>query len=219
MGCAPKRDCMIGYTSQLHTLVGKAIGTTCSQCCLGDYCNLHLCTGESAVQSYFLHTNTVANYSCADLNQEMCNYMLTVQGHSCADVNVVRMCRKSCNQCETDSCVDTTEFDCAAAARHFNICDDLESSKKTCPFFCDYCKPVDGAWSSWLSWEQCIATECNNGDGEQRRRRRCVNPSPSHGGDPCQGNDDDIRNCTIRITCSNMKILSHFLRERKGAVN
>lgn len=56
---------------------------------------------------------------------------------------------------------------------------------------------VDGAWASWLSWEQCISNECNNGEGKQRRTRRCVNPTPSHGGVPCPGKEDDFRNCTI----------------------
>lgn len=196
MGCISKRDCLIGYATFNKPFIGRSLSSQCLQCCVGDHCNLHLCTGEAVVQSYQLKTAAMSNTTCDDLNQEMCSYMLKIQKLSCLDENIAQMCKKSCSRCGSDTCRDTTDFDCAIVARHFNICDDIEHARMSCPFFCNYCHPVDGIWSIWSPWEQCIS-DCS---GEKRiRRRQCNNPAPSHGGKPCPGKNEDFQNCSIPI--------------------
>lgn len=52
--------------------------------------------------------------------------------------------------------------------------------------------PVDGKWSSWVSWGAC-SVSC--GGGTRQRRRLCANPAPQHGGRQCEGNDVHIDFC------------------------
>ncbi|CAC5378576.1 unnamed protein product [Mytilus coruscus] len=54
--------------------------------------------------------------------------------------------------------------------------------------------PVNGAWSSWNSWETCTVT-C--GTGQHSRRRHCNNPPKANGGDNCQGEEYDNNSCTL----------------------
>ncbi|KAL1022832.1 hypothetical protein UPYG_G00032950 [Umbra pygmaea] len=52
--------------------------------------------------------------------------------------------------------------------------------------------PVDGKWSSWLSWGTC-SVSC--GGGTRQRTRLCASPAPQHGGRQCEGNDVHIDFC------------------------
>ncbi|XP_034531212.1 hemicentin-1 [Notolabrus celidotus] len=52
--------------------------------------------------------------------------------------------------------------------------------------------PVDGKWSSWVSWGAC-SVSC--GGGTRQRTRLCANPAPQHGGRQCEGNDVHIDFC------------------------
>ncbi|XP_057674285.1 complement component C6 isoform X1 [Corythoichthys intestinalis] len=61
---------------------------------------------------------------------------------------------------------------------------------------------VDGFWSCWGPWSRCGATMKRN------RRRRCDNPAPLRGGQPCMGPDSDEEPCHISLfkqqeTCEN----------------
>merc|ERR1712172_400845 len=52
---------------------------------------------------------------------------------------------------------------------------------------------IDGKWSNWGPWGSCSKT-C--GDGTQKRSRACNSPPPSpDGGAPCEGEDEDTREC------------------------
>ncbi|RXN06313.1 hemicentin-1 [Labeo rohita] len=52
--------------------------------------------------------------------------------------------------------------------------------------------PVDGKWSSWVSWGAC-SVSC--GGGTRQRTRICASPAPQHGGRQCEGNDIHIDFC------------------------
>ncbi|KAM4548643.1 hemicentin-1 isoform 1-T1 [Odontesthes bonariensis] len=52
--------------------------------------------------------------------------------------------------------------------------------------------PVDGKWSSWMSWGAC-SVSC--GGGNRQRTRLCASPAPQHGGRKCEGNDVLIDFC------------------------
>ncbi|NWQ77166.1 CO8A protein, partial [Columbina picui] len=47
---------------------------------------------------------------------------------------------------------------------------------------------TNGRWSCWSQWGPCQA-------GIARRSRRCNNPAPQHGGEPCTGRDVQSRAC------------------------
>nr|XP_061790885.1 hemicentin-1-like [Nerophis lumbriciformis] len=55
--------------------------------------------------------------------------------------------------------------------------------------------PVDGKWSEWSSWEECSRT-C--GHGNRTRVRTCSNPTPQHGGRPCEGRTVEVIMCSVR---------------------
>ncbi|XP_028301363.1 hemicentin-1 isoform X2 [Gouania willdenowi] len=52
--------------------------------------------------------------------------------------------------------------------------------------------PVDGKWSSWVSWGAC-SVSC--GGGTRQRTRICASPAPLHGGRQCEGSDVHIDFC------------------------
>lgn len=54
---------------------------------------------------------------------------------------------------------------------------------------------VNGSWSPWSSWQACSAT-C--GDGIQMRTRVCKSPEPTNGGYSCEGENVDVKPCTVR---------------------
>nr|XP_057920643.1 complement component C6 isoform X1 [Doryrhamphus excisus] len=61
---------------------------------------------------------------------------------------------------------------------------------------------VDGSWSCWSPWSRCGAVM------KRYRSRRCINPAPLRGGQPCKGPDTDEEPCHISIfkqqeTCDN----------------
>lgn len=51
---------------------------------------------------------------------------------------------------------------------------------------------VDGQWSEWSPWNACTRT-C--GSGTQVSIRRCTNPPPGRGGEPCKGDDIKTKSC------------------------
>ncbi|XP_019739061.1 complement component C6 isoform X1 [Hippocampus comes] len=61
---------------------------------------------------------------------------------------------------------------------------------------------VDGSWSCWGPWSRCGASM------KRHRRRKCDNPAPLRGGQPCKGPDSDEELCHISLfkpheTCDN----------------
>ncbi|XP_060593748.1 inactive cell surface hyaluronidase CEMIP2-like [Ruditapes philippinarum] len=55
--------------------------------------------------------------------------------------------------------------------------------------------PIDGQFTEWASWGQCIKTDgCA---GFSSRERTCSNPAPSHEGTYCSGALEEVKPCTV----------------------
>lgn len=52
---------------------------------------------------------------------------------------------------------------------------------------------VNGGFSNWSDWTECSVT-CAN--GQNTRTRSCDSPAPLRGGDPCDGEVVQYRDCT-----------------------
>ena len=52
---------------------------------------------------------------------------------------------------------------------------------------------INGQWNEWSAWSDCSDKNC--GTGIKIRTRHCSNPSPSNGGQPCQGRSVDFSFC------------------------
>uniref|UniRef100_A0AAV2KYV0 Ig-like domain-containing protein n=1 Tax=Knipowitschia caucasica TaxID=637954 RepID=A0AAV2KYV0_KNICA len=52
--------------------------------------------------------------------------------------------------------------------------------------------PVDGKWSSWVTWAAC-SVSC--GGGTRQRTRLCASPAPLHSGRQCEGSDVQVDFC------------------------
>ena len=67
--------------------------------------------------------------------------------------------------------------------------------------------PRAGGWGQWSSWGECSRT-C--GTGAQFRNRQCDNPRPAYGGQPCVGEREEFRLCSIG-TYANLRTLKYCL--------
>ena len=65
--------------------------------------------------------------------------------------------------------------------------------------------PVDGGWSAWGGWGQCI----DLGDSEcgKTRSRTCTDPPPFGGGAPCPANQTLITMPTFSIDPSSVSVV------------
>ena len=52
--------------------------------------------------------------------------------------------------------------------------------------------PVNGSWTDWGEWTACSPT-CGN--GTETRSRSCTNPAPRYGGEDCEGDAVETREC------------------------
>ncbi|KAK2908097.1 hemicentin-1 isoform X2 [Channa argus] len=68
-------------------------------------------------------------------------------------------------------------------------CEGTDTQTQVCK---DRSCPVDGKWSSWVSWGAC-SVSC--GGGTRQRTRLCASPAPQNGGRQCEGNDVHIDFC------------------------
>ena len=75
----------------------------------------------------------------------------------------------------------------------------LEQSRKTdiysLPPLRDLLTVVDGGFSDWSSWTNCMTT--GSCQGLQSRKRFCVNPIPQGGGKYCNGAVDEVKPCSL----------------------
>ncbi|XP_045538150.1 semaphorin-5B [Papilio machaon] len=88
---------------------------------------------------------------------------------------------------------------CVRAAPHIHD-SYFTQTTATCP---TVDTPVDGGWSSWSGWERCMqegtpaaAYADDQPDMCLCRTRRCDNPKPANGGQPCEGASISVANCT-----------------------
>ncbi|XP_041847336.1 properdin-like [Melanotaenia boesemani] len=64
--------------------------------------------------------------------------------------------------------------------------------------------PVHGVWTNWSNWSECSAACILQGEIPKRTRRRsCTNPAPSSNpaGQPCNGEDSQVEDCTRLPYC------------------
>ncbi|XP_050679384.1 semaphorin-5B [Leptidea sinapis] len=124
--------------------------------------------------------------------------------------NVLRVGSEHCSRYKSrSSCVGATDPHCGwddarelclKAATHLHQSYFVQSTA-ACPTLKT---PVDGGWSSWSDWEECMQ------DGTPRdsftddkpdmcmcRKRRCDNPRPANGGQTCKGAGISVANCTV----------------------
>ncbi|XP_062584963.1 thrombospondin-2-like [Saccostrea cucullata] len=66
------------------------------------------------------------------------------------------------------------------------------SDEATETYNCTTC-PVNGQWSTWSSWGNCVYSMrlC-----QKSRSRSCNNPEPKYGGNNCTGEGTENTNCT-----------------------
>ncbi|XP_045165423.2 coadhesin-like [Mercenaria mercenaria] len=83
---------------------------------------------------------------------------------------------------------------CTLSTANNGTCDGREYVSGLCSSFC----PVDGNWASWEKWSDCSST-CEQ--GTRTRLRKCVNPTPAHGGKDCEGISSQTENCTNPTFC------------------
>lgn len=91
--------------------------------------------------------------------------------------------------------LSSTECKCVCQTGTFGI-----NCEKRAPDYTS--EEVDGYWSCWGPWSRCSASM------KRHRVRRCDNPAPLRGGQPCKGSDRYEEPCHISIftkqeTCDN----------------
>ncbi|XP_012550340.1 semaphorin-5B isoform X1 [Bombyx mori] len=127
-----------------------------------------------------------------------------------SDTGVVRISSERCSRYKSRSgCISATDPHCGwddARERCVRAVDHLHDhsfvqSTATCP---TSNSPVDGGWSSWSEWEQCMQDGTTHALYEDEkpdmcmcRTRRCNNPKPAHGGQGCKGASISVTNCTV----------------------
>ncbi|XP_068619537.1 semaphorin 5c [Battus philenor] len=126
-----------------------------------------------------------------------------------SETGVLRLGSERCSRYKSrSSCVGATDphcgWDdarelCVRAAPHLHDAYFAQATS-TCPTIHT---PVDGGWSSWSEWEQCmqdgtphVAYADDKPDMCKCRTRRCDNPKPANGGQPCEGTSISVANCT-----------------------
>ncbi|KAJ8037143.1 Coadhesin [Holothuria leucospilota] len=58
--------------------------------------------------------------------------------------------------------------------------------------------PVDGGWSNWGQWGECVS---GCGTSLTKRYRNCTNPAPRRGGFVCDGQASQVTNCESLTAC------------------
>ncbi|CAH2095397.1 unnamed protein product [Euphydryas editha] len=127
-----------------------------------------------------------------------------------SDDGVLRISSERCSRYKTrSSCVGAADPHCgwddarelcvrASAHLHESY---FSQATGSCP---SVNTPVDGGWSSWSEWEPCVQDGASRGayaddrpDTCACRTRRCDNPRPAAGGQPCRGASIAVTNCTV----------------------
>ena len=67
---------------------------------------------------------------------------------------------------------------------------------------------VNGSWGEWSEYDTCDA-EC--GPGSQQRVRKCDSPAPQYGGDECEGESEENKDCNLK-PCPSALIFNSFLQ-------
>uniref|UniRef100_T1IJU2 Semaphorin-2A n=1 Tax=Strigamia maritima TaxID=126957 RepID=T1IJU2_STRMM len=64
----------------------------------------------------------------------------------------------------------------------------------SCPILTE---PVDGGWGKWSEWFECSHIgDASSGGRCTCQTRKCTSPPPAHGGQPCEGANLRVANCS-----------------------
>jgi hypothetical protein len=73
------------------------------------------------------------------------------------------------------------------------MCEGNPVETQSCTTFATCEARVDGQWSEWGQWSDCVGP-CG-ATGKRTRARACDSPAPAHGGQDCAGESQDTASC------------------------
>ncbi|XP_064364124.1 SCO-spondin-like [Dromaius novaehollandiae] len=140
---------------------------------------------------------------------------------ACGDLSAAPSCRSPCEEgcrcppglfLQEGGCVNASQCHCYAGQQRrlpgevfprggCSQCVCLDGVV-TCE---DAACPVDCGWSAWSAWTAC---DRSCGAGMQQRFRSPSNPAAAHGGAPCDGDAQEVRQC--HVPCATAEPSSHW---------
>ncbi|XP_063692594.1 SCO-spondin-like isoform X10 [Bolinopsis microptera] len=131
-----------------------------------EICNAHDCLECEDPNSFYNQCGSSCNQTC----DESCEEPIVVHDSQFVSFNFGGEEEECVKRCECDDGYVLHEGECIEEA------------------FC----PVHGGYSDFEDWSECSA-ECDG--GMQSRTRECNNPAPQHGGEDCEGEESESREC------------------------
>ncbi|XP_056009293.1 properdin-like [Ostrea edulis] len=148
-------------------------------------------------------------YGCSEKKQFLCEDLVTdgewsgwITWSACSAIcgNGIQSRNRSCNSPPPSN----GGADCMGADKEDKLC-----NLQICA--------VNGSWSMWNEWSVCAPMQCVT---NRTRSRSCDSPPPSHGGNNCEGKDQERESCEHlicpleeRLTCTQLSENSFTLPE------
>ncbi|KAK6195447.1 hypothetical protein SNE40_000876 [Patella caerulea] len=189
-GIEVARGCGYDYV-QVHSLTSRGASQ------IGKYCGSQS-PGTITISSNHIRVKFHSDSSATDKGFSA-NFSAVVNGgwSDWGDYTDSGQCSNTCGT-GTKRQTRTRQCDNPAPLGGGSQCSGSSSEDQTVACKLREC-PVHGGWSTWSDYEpgQC-SVSCGTGYQNETSSRDCNNPTPSNGGEDCQG--DDVR--TRETTCS-----------------